>query len=75
MTFDEQAWTGDFLVINSLRLLFEEKILRAPSVMSGAMTTSVKTLIISLADSSSIIQFRATIPPKAEVLSQLYADL
>ena len=55
MTFDECAGSVTLSVVNNLRLLFDEKILSAPSVKPGAMTTSVKTLIISLADTSSII--------------------
>ena len=52
------------------RFRFAAKRRCAPSVASGAMTTSVKISAIAAAVSSSRVPFSATMPPKAEVRSQ-----
>ena len=53
--------------MSSRRFFFAAKIALASSVADGAMTTSVKILVISSAAAASIGRLSATMPPNALV--------
>ena len=57
--------SGRFPIVNSRKFFFLENILRASSSASGAITTSVKILQISVAVGPSSFWFNAIMPPKA----------